>query len=160
MEITSSYLTINLQGPNLAQKCSVHDSLGRGTYVGNYWKRQVLGTPVLPLILLPGLVQIGSGDMLEQSYSQSKHSSMRQTLREGYAQPPEHQNVPPLYTFPHTPNHFWSLIFGFRKSEFLWIWPLVFQLHAATPLTTTSHFLLLLDLRHRYTFNYRNREYF
>ena len=126
VEITSSYLTINLQDPNLARKCSVHDSLGGGTYVGNYWKRRVLWTPLLPPILLPGLVQIGSGDMLEQSYSQSKHSSTWQTLTEGYAQPPEHENVPPLYTFTHAPNRFRSLIFGFRKSESLRIRPLVF----------------------------------
>jgi hypothetical protein len=59
---------------------------------------------------------------------------MRQTLTEGYAQPPEHQNVPPLYTFTHAPNCFRSLIFGFRKSKSLRIRPLVFQLHAATPL--------------------------
>jgi hypothetical protein len=62
---------------------------------------------------------------------------MRQTLTEGYAQPPEHQNVPPLYTFTHAPNRFRSLIFGFRKSKSLRIRPLVFQLHAATPLVVT-----------------------
>lgn len=41
-------------------------------YVGNYWKRRVLWTPLLSLILLPGLVQIGSGHVVEQSYCQSK----------------------------------------------------------------------------------------
>ena len=40
----------------------------------------------------------------------------------------------PLYTFTHAPNRFQSLIFGFRKSKSLQIQPLVFQLHAATPL--------------------------
>jgi hypothetical protein len=64
---------------------------------------------------------------------------MRQTLTEGYAQPPEHQNVPPLYTFTHAPNRFRSLIFGFRKSKSLRIRPLVFQLHAATPLSKSLH---------------------
>ena len=85
--------------------------------------------------------------ILEQSYGQLKHSSMQQTMMEGYAQPLEHQNVPPLYTFTHTPNHFWSLIFGFRKSKSLWIWPLVFQLHAATHLILPSHILLFQIVR-------------
>jgi len=132
--ITSTYLTINLQDPNLAWKYSVHDSLGRGTYVGNYWKQQVLWTALSPPISLPGLVQMGSGQILELSYGQSKHSLMWQMLTEGYAQPLEHQNVPPLHTFTHSPNRFRSLIFGFRESKSLRIRPLVFQLHAATPL--------------------------
>ena len=108
----------------------------KGVYVGNHWKRRVL-----PPISLSGLVQrvqIGSGHILKQSYGQSNHSSTRQTLTEGYAQPPEHQNVTPFYTFTHAPNRFRSLIFGFRKLKSLRIRPLVFQLHAATPLKASE----------------------
>ena len=76
--------------------------LGGRTYVGNYWKQRVLWIPLLPPISLPGLVQIGSGRILEQSYGQSKHSSTRQTLTESYAQPPEHQNVPRLHLHSRT----------------------------------------------------------
>ena len=58
---------INLQDPHHAQNCSVHKSLLRGTYVGNYWKRWVLWAPLLPPISLPGLVRIGFGHILEKS---------------------------------------------------------------------------------------------
>jgi hypothetical protein len=65
--ILSVYLTINLQDPHQARKCSVHKSLLGGTCVGNYSKRRVLCTLLLPPISLPGLVRIGSGHILEQS---------------------------------------------------------------------------------------------
>ena len=66
MPITSTYLTINLQDPNLARKCSVHDSLGGGTYVGNSESGEFceFHCNLLPPISLPGLVQIGSGHII------------------------------------------------------------------------------------------------
>ena len=51
-----------------------------------------------------------------------KHSSTRQMLTEGYAQPPEHQNVPPSTPSLTHPIAF-GLIFGFRKSKSLQIRP-------------------------------------
>jgi hypothetical protein len=51
--ILSVYLTINLQDPHQARKCSVHESLLGGTCVGNYSKRRVLCTLLLPPISLP-----------------------------------------------------------------------------------------------------------
>ena len=60
-------------------------------------------------VRLPGLVCVGSANMLELSPSPFIHSSMQQSLRSeqtfkltetrtrSSAQPPEHQNIP-LYT--------------------------------------------------------------
>jgi len=56
----------------------------------------------------------------------------------GSAQPPEHQNVPPLHILTRSPNRFRSSIFVLRKSMPLRIRPLVIQLHAATPLSSLS----------------------
>jgi len=90
--------------------------------------------PLLPPISLLGLVHIWSRYIIGQSHCPLIHSSTWQTLTEGSAQPPEHQNAPPLHTLTRSPNRFRSLIFGFRKSMSLRIRPLVIQLHAATPL--------------------------
>ena len=62
---SSVYLTSNLQDPRHTRKCSVHKSLLGGTYVGNYWKWQVLWISWLPPILLPGLVRIWSRYIIE-----------------------------------------------------------------------------------------------
>ena len=137
----ASSVTINLQDSNLTQKCSVYDSLGRGTYVGNYWKRWVLWTPLLPLILLlPGLVQIGSRHILEQSYGQSKHSSTQQTMTEGYAQPPEHQNVPP-------PLHLHSCTQLLSELNF-WIWEVKVFMNLTSCISTTCRHPLVIPQLH------------
>ncbi len=125
--IPSIYLTINFQDPHHARKCSMHNSLLGGTYVRNYWKQQVLWAPSLPPIPLPGLMQIGSGHIFKRSHGPLIDSWTRQTLTEGSAQPPEHQNVPPLPTLTRSPNCFRTLIFGFKHSKTLRIGVLSFN---------------------------------
>ena len=74
---------------------------------------------------------LGSGCILAQSHTPLIHSSTRQTLTAGCAQPPEHRNVPLTYSPDYVQVR--TLIFGFREWKPLKIRPLVFQLHPAIP---------------------------
>ena len=126
VRIISAYLSINLQDLHYARKCSVHKSLLRETYVGNYRKWWALW--VISSLSCWNLCGHGLDIYLNNLRSIYLLLNMVEATGTGTF----------LYTLTHSPNCLRSTIFTFKQSNSSRIRPLVLKLHAATTLPPLS----------------------